>query len=70
MEVDERDFCATYDPVANYWTAAWKWAENKEPNNLTCVPQRWLRPSAARPAAEHPVCPAGSSSKVTNTDKI
>ncbi|MPC12157.1 hypothetical protein E2C01_004835 [Portunus trituberculatus] len=31
MEIDERDFCATYDPMANYWTAAWKWAENKEP---------------------------------------
>lgn len=30
MGDDERDFCATYDPKAKHWTAAWKWAENKE----------------------------------------
>ena len=34
MEVDERDFCATYNPEANYWTAAWKWMKNKEPSVL------------------------------------
>ena len=34
MEVDKRDFCAAYNPKANYWTAAWKWAENKEPSVL------------------------------------
>ena len=34
MGVDKRDFYATYDPEANYWTAAWKWAENKEPGIL------------------------------------
>lgn len=34
MRVNERDFCATYDPEANYWTAAWKWTENKEPSVL------------------------------------
>ena len=34
MGVDERDFYDTYDPEANYWTAAWKWVENKEPSVL------------------------------------
>ena len=34
VEVDERDFCATYDPVANHWTAAWKWANKNEPSVL------------------------------------
>ena len=33
MLVEEYDFYAICDPdpEANYWTAAWKWAENKEP---------------------------------------
>ena len=37
-------------------------------DNLTRVPQRWLKASAANPTAEHPVCAA--SSEMTNTDKI
>ncbi|KAG0699088.1 hypothetical protein GWK47_025903 [Chionoecetes opilio] len=34
VAVDERDFSATYDPVTNSWTAAWKWSEGKEPDVL------------------------------------
>lgn len=34
MGVDERDFCANYDPESNHWNAALKWVENKEPSVL------------------------------------
>ncbi|MPC72881.1 hypothetical protein E2C01_067194 [Portunus trituberculatus] len=34
QEVDEPDFTATYDPVTNSWTAAWKWSDGKEPGVL------------------------------------
>lgn len=30
VSVDERDFSATYVPVANHWAAVWKWSEGKE----------------------------------------
>ena len=34
LKVDEPDFTAAYDPSTNCWTAAWKWAEGKEPGVL------------------------------------
>ena len=33
-DIDEPDFTATYNPVTNSWTAAWKWSEGKEPGVL------------------------------------
>lgn len=34
LKVDEPDFTATYDPMYESWTAAWKWTEGKEPGVL------------------------------------
>jgi len=31
MEIDEPDFCASYDTDKKAWTAAWKWAGDSEP---------------------------------------
>jgi len=31
MDIDEPDFCASYDTDKKVWTVAWKWAGNTEP---------------------------------------
>lgn len=46
--VDERDFSATYDPVANHWTAVWKWSEGKEPGVLRNQVEAYSVPREAR----------------------
>ena len=35
LRVDEKDFCAVFDPAHCYWTVEWKWADGIEPGVLT-----------------------------------
>ena len=48
LKVDEPDFSATYDPRRNCWTAAWKWAESKEPGVLHNQAVEYAVPRDAR----------------------
>ncbi|KFD50542.1 hypothetical protein M513_08610 [Trichuris suis] len=31
VRLEEKDFAATFDPVARSWTAAWKWSDGEGP---------------------------------------
>ena len=34
ISIEEKDFCATFDNKERAWTARWKWAMNKAPDQL------------------------------------
>ncbi|KAK4328636.1 hypothetical protein Pmani_000945 [Petrolisthes manimaculis] len=34
IDINEKDFSATYDNARNTWTAAWKWSGGEEPGIL------------------------------------
>ena len=48
LGVDEHDFRATYDPVANSWTAEWKWSDGKQPSVLEKRVESYHIPRGAR----------------------
>ena len=48
LKVDQPDFTAAYDPSANCWTAAWRWAEGKEPGVLQYQVTEYAVPQDAR----------------------
>lgn len=46
--INERDFSATYDPSTKSWTAAWKWAEGREPDVLHNQVETYSVPDGVR----------------------
>ena len=48
LRIDEQDFSATYDPSTKSWTAAWKWAEGKEPDVLHNKVEAYSIPDGAQ----------------------
>ena len=52
LRIDEQDFSATYDPSTESWTAAWKWAEGKEPDVLRNKVEAYSIPDGAQASYE------------------
>ena len=48
LRIDEKDFCAVYDPSRGFWTVQWKWAGGVEPGVLTNDVGQYAVPSAVR----------------------
>ena len=48
LGVDKHDFRATYDPVANSWSAEWKWSDGKQPSVLEKRVESYHIPRGAR----------------------
>lgn len=48
VRIEERDFCAEYDPSGRFWTVTWKWAGGAEPGALKNDVGEYAVPSDVR----------------------
>ena len=52
IEIDEPDFCASFDPSEKAWTVTWKWSDDAEPHLLRNGVTEYSIPTSARLSCE------------------
>ena len=48
IEIDEPDFCASFDASEKAWTVTWKWSDDAEPHSLRNGVTEYSIPTSAR----------------------
>ena len=48
IEIDEPDFCASFDPSEKAWTVTWKWSDDAEPHAMRNRVSEYSIPTSAR----------------------